>query len=296
MIDPLLLAEEFSRVFGCELQLQQPASAEFADWSLLAQAMGQYIQARRAATAQVGMLVAVSGPQGSGKSTLAAVLCDYLQSEDIVAATVSLDDFYLTRQQRRELATRVHPLLATRGVPGTHDHAALHECLHQVRQSGAAAEILLPVFDKALDDRSAVRSACADVLIVEGWCMGVQAQPAAALVDAVNELEQAEDPQGIWRRWVNAQIAGHYQPMWSLFDAWVYLRVPGIAQVFAWRRQQEQQLPPAQRMDNAQLHRFIAHYQRLTEWQWQCAPYAPALTAEMDEQHNVAAVNLFSSA
>jgi len=256
--------------------------------------MGQYIQTRRTGAGSAGLLVAISGAQGSGKSTLAAVLCDDLQSRNIAAATVSLDDFYLTRSQRLALADRVHPLLDTSGVPGTHDYAALQACLQQVKQSGAAVAIQLPVFDKALDDRSNLRHVRADVLIVEGWCMGVQAQPTAALHDAVNELEQTDDARGIWRRWVNAQIASHDQPLWSLFDAWLYLRVPGFAQVYAWRRQQEQQLPMAQRMSDTQLRRFIAHYQRLTEWQWQCKPYTPALTAQMDEQHNVADVTLFA--
>ena len=38
-------------------------------------------------------------------------------------ARLSLDDFYLTRAQREELARTQHPLLRTRGVPGTHDVA-----------------------------------------------------------------------------------------------------------------------------------------------------------------------------
>ena len=34
---------------------------------------------------------------------------------------LSLDDFYLTRDERNALARTVHPMLQVRGVPGTHD-------------------------------------------------------------------------------------------------------------------------------------------------------------------------------
>ena len=37
------------------------------------------------------------------------------------AVTFSMDDLYLGRAARVDLARRIHPLLATRGVPGTHD-------------------------------------------------------------------------------------------------------------------------------------------------------------------------------
>ena len=76
------------------------------------------------------LVVGVNGSQGSGKSTL----CDYLVSalsaeHKLSAIAMSLDDFYLTLEQREQLAIDVHPLLATRGVPGTHDVALLTETL-----------------------------------------------------------------------------------------------------------------------------------------------------------------------
>ena len=43
----------------------------------------------------------------------------------IPTEVLSLDDFYLGRRDRAALARDVHPLLATRGVPGTHDLALL---------------------------------------------------------------------------------------------------------------------------------------------------------------------------
>ena len=62
------------------------------------------------------LLVGIAGPQGSGKSTLALALAHELQKQGIETVTVSLDDFYYTRTQRKQLAETLHPLLATRGV------------------------------------------------------------------------------------------------------------------------------------------------------------------------------------
>src|SRR5262252_5588246 len=66
-------------------------------------------------------IVAISGAQGSGKTTLATLLAERLSFLGVRAASCSLDDFYYDRPTRAELARSVHPLLITRGVPGTHD-------------------------------------------------------------------------------------------------------------------------------------------------------------------------------
>src|SRR5512139_1667980 len=67
------------------------------------------------------MCVAITGAQGGGKTTLARVLTEELTRSGLSAVACSLDDFYLTHAQREALAQSVHPLLVTRGVPGTHD-------------------------------------------------------------------------------------------------------------------------------------------------------------------------------
>src|SRR5699024_680551 len=65
----------------------------------------------------------ISGLQGSGKSTLAAQLARLAGERGIRAVVLSLDDAYLDHDERARLARDVHPLLATRGPPGTHDMA-----------------------------------------------------------------------------------------------------------------------------------------------------------------------------
>jgi len=188
------------------------------------------------------------------------------------------------------LAREVHPLLRTRGVPGTHDCDWLRDVLQSVHSGQRSLRI--PQFDKGLDDRVETLSATADMLILEGWCVGVAPQPEDLLAQPCNALERNEDPQGVWRRWVNAQITLRYQPLWSHVDLWLHLRVPGFAQVVAWREQQERSLPSAQRMSKLELERFIAHYERLTRWQWHHPARGPGMLIQLDAQHGVAGVTI----
>lgn len=213
------------------------------------------------------------GGQGAGKSTLARAMVAALMRRGIRAATVSLDDFYYTHEQRQRLAREVHPLLATRGVPGTHDLALVDQTFATLAES----QVRLPRFDKAADDRlprTAWQTITGplQVLIFEGWCIGATPQSDAALATPVNALEADEDPEGHYRRYVNDALASDYAALWQWLDRWLYLAVPDMAAVTRWRAEQEAQLAPSARMPAAALTRFVAHYERLTRWQAQTAP------------------------
>ena len=51
-------------------------------------------------------------------SILSLILVKYFK---LKIFKVSIDDFYKTRNERKKLSQKKHPLLMTRGVPGTHD-------------------------------------------------------------------------------------------------------------------------------------------------------------------------------
>ena len=71
----------------------------------------------------------------------------------------------------------MHPLLATRGVPGTHDCRRLGDVLEQFASTKGVINLSLPQFDKGVDDRVQDIHVAAEVLVFEGWCLGVQPQP-----------------------------------------------------------------------------------------------------------------------
>jgi D-glycerate 3-kinase len=247
-----------------KLALSEPASVAYQQL-LLSLALQLTILPKPA-------VIGITGAQGTGKSTLAALLVTELKYRGIRGASVSLDDYYLSKAKRAVLAEQVHPLLAQRGVPGTHD---IHKALADAQQVMAGQPVALPVFDKAQDDRRPDRPAATlDLLLVEGWCLGLQAQSAAELVLPVNTLEAEEDPQAHWRKYVNQQLAGAYHDYFCLLKPLIWLKAPDWPSVCRWRERQEQQLwqQRGAGMSAAQLQRFMLFFQRLTALSYQQLP------------------------
>ena len=208
------------------------------------------------------------GAQGSGKSTLAAGLAGLFGREGVPTAILSIDDLYRTGAERKRLARDVHPLLRTRGVPGTHDVAL---GLSVIDDLAAGRSAKLPRFDKAIDDRAPASQwetapAGTRLLILEGWCVGASPQPDEALAEPVNTLERDEDSGGIWRRYVNDALAGAYQRLFDRLDRLLLLAAPGFDIVLRWRIEQEHQLRRERGggMGDEEVARFIRHYERLT--------------------------------
>ena len=252
------------------------------DWRRLAAVLALRYEGRP-------VTVGIGGGQGAGKSTLAALLEQALTVLGRKAVCLSLDDFYLSRSEREALGETVHPLLATRGVPGTHDVQRARSVLRELQAGGACS---CPGFDKSIDDRFPDSQARplgpgVEAIIFEGWCVGAVAQPASALVDPCNELERIEDPHGHWRRFVNARLAQDYVLLWEMLDEQLFLQVPGIDAVVRWRTQQEQQHPVERRMSSTALERFVAHYERLTMWMSATLPERAKLIGLLDENHGL---------
>ncbi|MEO7757484.1 MAG: kinase, partial [Dokdonella sp.] len=217
-------------------------------------------------------LVGLSGVQGSGKSTLARQLVAHAEARGIRAHFISLDDFYMGRRARAHLARSTHPLLATRGVPGTHDIGLLLRTLRDLAHASERKPAALPRFDKGRDTRlppSHWRRVTKrpQLIVLEGWCVGVPAQSPRALVRPLNALERDEDRDGRWRRWVNAQLAGMYASLWKKIDTLIVLQAPSFARVSQWRDEQERALRrrrASRAMNAASLARFLLHYERLS--------------------------------
>jgi D-glycerate 3-kinase len=165
-------------------------------------------------------IIGLCGAQGSGKSTLARALKERFDRNGVPTALLSIDDLYRTRVEREMLGRASHPLLRTRGVPGTHDIDLGLGIIASLERGEAA---LLPRFDKAADDRlpeSAWEEAAPGtrLLLLEGWCVGARPQSEADLASPVNQLEREEDAEGVWRHFVNSALAGSYQALFARID------------------------------------------------------------------------------
>ena len=67
-------------------------------------------------------LIGLAGGQGTGKTTISSILRIILTKYfKLNVFKISIDDLYKTRKDRIKLSKKIHPLLMTRGVPGTND-------------------------------------------------------------------------------------------------------------------------------------------------------------------------------
>ena len=238
------------------------------------------------------VIVGLNGAPGTGKSTLCRLLCALLQRvHGLHAVTLSLDDLYLSSAARTKRAESIHPLLATRGVPGTHDVGLGVEVFGRFRSGHS---LTLPSFDKSRDDRRPVErwptvGPHCDLLLFEGWCVGARAQSPHLLKDSINPFERDEDPDGAWRWYVNRQLRGSYQRLFSELDLLVMLIPPDFEHVFRWREQQESQLRARgggpNVMTTEQVRRFVMAFERLTRFAWEEMPARADAVVRLGDDH-----------
>jgi len=244
-------------------------------------------------------LLGINGAQGTGKSTFSKLLKLLMEQNQFQVCCLSLDDFYLPQQTRLELAKTVHPLLATRGVPGTHDIALLQECLSRLSDSSEQQTMPIPGFDKAIDDRISegkfrTQQLPVDLVILEGWCVGACSTDSAALSKPLNQLETEQDADGSWRIFVNDCLRENYEPLFAQLDALLVLQAPSFEQVFEWRGLQEQKLRRnsdnhSAIMNEIELQLFIQHYERITRRCLEQLPERADVLFQMNESHRITA-------
>lgn len=261
--------------------------------------------------ADTPLVVGIHGAQGTGKSTLTDFLRVLLAYRyRCPTASLSLDDIYHTRATRAQLAKEVHPLLATRGVPGTHDLALGNQVLDKLIRANAGSRTPMPTFNKALDDREPEEHwplfiGHPEIILVEGWCLGALPESEDALARPVNQLEEEEDTDGRWRHYVNDQLRGPYQAFADRLDLLIMLRAPSMEAVRRWRTEQEQKLaeryrgapkvgedsgrpaPEVRIMGEKELARFIMHYERITRHCLEEMPDRADVLLELDEDHTL---------
>jgi D-glycerate 3-kinase len=276
---------------------QSIVSGEHAP-AFTAETLVQLIAGLKARRPHNTVTVGICGAQGSGKTTLTRQIKQSLEQTGHRVGLISLDDFYLSKEDRCRLASEVHPLLRARGVPGTHDIGLARSTLEALKRSGVVS---LPVFDKARDDCCPL-SAWAqvqgpmDIILLEGWCVGALPEDEGALETPVNDLERAGDPDGTWRRYVNSALDGPYREFFSKMDFLILLAAPSFDVVFGWRREQERQLRESRRSDresstgimsDKQLKRFIAHFERLTRHILREMPARADLVVRLDRDRRM---------
>ncbi len=225
------------------------------------------------------VIVGLNGAQGSGKSTLSQYLSQMMPMQfGVNCHVLSIDDFYLSKAKRKKLAASVHPLLAIRGVPGTHDVPRLLDALAGFIEP-AVQSVTVPIFDKLKDDRTRrvhkiQKSAKPTIVLFEGWCVGIPAQRQLALSVPASSFEFSNDNNGVWRSYVNERLGADYADLFKLLDRLSMLKPPCFEAVYDWRVDQEIRLVARRRqefssesirgMSVKEVGEFVENFRRLT--------------------------------
>lgn len=186
-------------------------------------------------------LIGVSGCQGSGKTFATRRAAEILNQQGLATIAISIDDFYLSHSEQKQLAAKGNPLLRNRGLPGTHDLAALRHVLSQLKTQD---QIEIPQYDKSMFNGEGDRIAPItvprpEVVLLEGWFVGFRSwgdQLAAHVRGAQASKYSFKDLQQV------DEYLKQYEPIWDNLDALIFLKANSLENVYAWRLQQEHAL------------------------------------------------------
>ena len=245
------------------------------------------------------IIIGLAGGQGTGKTTISSIinliLVKYFK---LKVFKISIDDFYKTRKERYKLSKKVHPLLMTRGVPGTHDIDLILR-FFKIMQKRNFKSLSLPKFDKSIDDRFnknqwyKIKSK-PDVVIFEGWCVGAKSQKNIELKKPINSLEKMEDKSMKWRKYVNFQLAGKYKTFHNMLDCLLYLKAKNFSLLRRWRLKQEKKLFLKSKnkknlkiMNKNEVLNFMMTYQRITEQMFKTATKFSSIVMTLNNRHQI---------
>ena len=133
----------------------------------------------------------------------------------------------MPKSERYRLSKKVHPLLKTRGVPGTHEIQLGIDTINSL-VSQKNKETRIPMFSKKYDDRLSrsdwpIFYGTPNVIIFEGWCVGAKSENSITLKRTINSMEKLEDQRQIWRKYVNQQLKTKYKNLYSQLNCLIYL-------------------------------------------------------------------------
>ena len=238
--------------------------------------------------------IMIAGSQGSGKSSLSKLIKLYLEKFCYKSVVIiSMDDFYLSKNQRTQLSKNIHPLFLTRGVPGTHDLELMNKKIKQILNK--EFPIYLPIFDKVSDSRKRTDKKIlkADVVIFEGWCAGSQPVDQNYLQKNFNNLEKHKDKNFIWRNSYNKYL-NEYQKLFSQFNFFIYFQFNQWDHVLNWKYKQELELRDKKKDLGLKkyLREFIQYYEKVSKWMHLKVPKYCNILIKLDAHQKIKSINL----
>ena len=245
------------------------------------------------------LIIGLSGGQGTGKTTITSIVSLILKKYfKLNVFKISIDDFYKTRNERKKLSISKHPLLMTRGVPGTHDCKIIFKFFKKIKNKNFN-QFKLPKFDKSIDDRCPKKlwykiNSRPDVIILEGWCVGAKAQKNSQILKPINSLESSKDLSLVWRKYVNNQLKKQYKSLFKQLNEIIYLRANNFKVLQQWRIKQEKRLWLKSKnkknlriMSRGDIINFMQTYQRITQNMFKDVPKYASIIMKLNSNHQI---------
>ena len=185
-------------------------------------------------------IIGISALPGTGKTTLGKWLEAISLKLNFKIAVISIDDFYLPSDEMK-LAINNNPWNVSRGFPGSLSVKLMHEKLLNWKING---ELNVPVFDKSLrnglGDRSHWRSDKPDLLILEGWFLGIKPFSIDAKYQSTKKVELSPR-ESSYRLIINNNLK-EYLDVWSLIDNIWHLKPLDFEYMNLWKSNQEKEM------------------------------------------------------
>ena len=157
----------------------------------------------------------------------------------------------------------------------------------------------IPVFSKPLDKHLPESEwvqykGKPDFIFFDGWFCGAKPISEKNWSPPLNELEEKQDPDGVWSKWYNRELSGDYQELFNSFDILLMIKVPSMEHIFESRWIQEKTLeknltdPEMKKkiMTKEEVIHFVMHYERLTRYVLEEIPKFADIVLYRDNKFN----------
>ena len=185
-------------------------------------------------------IIGISALPGTGKTTLGKWLESISLKLNFKIAVISIDDFYLPSDEMK-LAIMNNPWNVSRGFPGSHSVKLMHEKLLNWKING---ELNVPIFDKSLrnglGDRANWRLDNPDLLIIEGWFLGIEPFSIDFNDQQLNSIELTSH-ESSYRSIIQNNLK-EYLDVWSLIDCIWHLKPLKFEYMNVWKSNQEYEM------------------------------------------------------
>ena len=185
-------------------------------------------------------IIGISALPGTGKTTLGKWLESVSAKLNFNICVISIDDFYLPSNEMED-AIRNNPWNVSRGFPGSHSISLMKEKLLKWKVDG---QLSVPVFDKSLrdglGDRSHWRQEEPDLLIIEGWFLGVKPLSINANSNEIISSELSSD-ECSYRNKIQINLK-NYLETWELLDQIWHLKPLKFEYMNKWKSSQEKSM------------------------------------------------------